>query len=439
MAGELAREASLEEPVHLTLLLQVRGPQLLVVDRTERRERLRPAHVDPERHSGRSLHEPADGPAEPGGNVDPVRDADDRVAGQVLPGLGSSPRVELADGIRSRRVAEHEGRHVEGRVRVVGVAAAELEQLCRLHVRRAEPSVQRPRDELAPEDLVAGGDRRVDREDGVAPHPPKRLAGGEPRLGSHELAGPLDEQEGRVPLVQMPDRRLDAERTQGANAADAEDQLLAEAHLPPADVQDVGDRPIRWIIGRNVRVEEEDRSPPDLRHPYRGVHGAVGDLHAHLERRPVACAGATHRQLGGIEIGLGVLLVPIGVDLLTEVAAAVEEADADERERGIRRRLAVVARQDAEPTRVELHRLVDAELGAEVGDRTGQGALRRARVPGVRAVGHVPAELVEEPAGVDHEILVGCQLRPACLIGVAEDGDRVAVARPGADVDAAEQ
>ena len=376
VAGELPRQAPFEEPVHLTLLLQVRGPQLRVVDRPERRERLRPSHVDSQRHAGRALHQPAHGPAEPGGNVDAVRDADDRVAGKVLPGLGGRPRVELADGIRPRGVAEHEGGHVEGRVRVVGVAATELEQFSRLHVRRAEPLVERARDELAPEDLVAGRHRRVDGEDRVAPHPPKRLAGGEPRLGRDELARPFNEQEGRVALVQMPDRRLDAERTEGADPADAEDQLLAEAHLASADVEDVGDRSIRRIVGRDVGVEEQDRRPSDLRHPHRGMHHPVGDLHAHLERRPVAGAGATHRQLRRIEIRLGMLLVAIGVDLLAEVAPAIEEADAHERNRGIRCGLAVVAGQDAEAARVELHRFVDAELGAEVGDRAGQ---RRAR------------------------------------------------------------
>ena len=71
------------------------------------------------------------------------------------------------------------------------------------------------------------------------------------------------------------------------------------------------------------------------------------------------------------------LLVAIGVDLLAEVAATVEEADADERQRRVGCRLAVVAGQDAEAAGVDLHRLVDAVLGAEVGDRPGQAALRR--------------------------------------------------------------
>ena len=135
----------------------------------------------------------------------------------------------------------------------------------------------------------------------------------------------------------------------------------------------------RRVVGGDVGVEQQDRHAADLRHPHRRVHLAVGELDAHLERRAVAAARASQRQLVRVEVGLGVLLVPIGVDLLAEVAAPVEEADADERQRRVRRRLAVVAGQDAEAAGVDLHRLVDAELGAEVGDRAGQRALRSER------------------------------------------------------------
>ena len=97
---------------------------------------------------------------------------------------------------------------------------------------------------------------------------------------------------------------------------------------------------------------------------------------AHLERGAVQSARPLQRELGRVEVGLRVLLVPIGVDLLTEVAAPVEEADADEGQPRIGRGLAVVAGKDAETAGVDLHRLVDAVLGAEVGDRTRQRTLR---------------------------------------------------------------
>ena len=102
---------------------------------------------------------------------------------RLLPGLGGGPGVELRHGVRVARMAQHEGGHVERRVRLVGVAAAELEQLVGLHARGGEPRLQRGRDEVTREHLVAGRHGRVDREDGVATDATERLAGSEARIG----------------------------------------------------------------------------------------------------------------------------------------------------------------------------------------------------------------------------------------------------------------
>ena len=61
-------------------------------------------------------------------------------------------------------------------------------------------------------------------------------------------------------------------------------------------------------------------------------------------------------------------LAALLVEALPEVAAAVEQADADERHAELGGGLQVVAGEDAEPAGVDRQRLVDAELHAEVGD-----------------------------------------------------------------------
>ena len=64
--------------------------------------------------------------------------------------------------------------------------------------------------------------------------------------------------------------------------------------------------------------------------------------------------------------GLPVLLLaPGGVDALSKVAAAVEEPDADHRQRLVARLPEEVAGEDAETARVDREGGVDAELGAE--------------------------------------------------------------------------
>ena len=66
-----------------------------------------------------------------------------------------------------------------------------------------------------------------------------------------------------------------------------------------------------------------------------------------------------------------------------EVAAAVEQPDADERHAELGRRLQVVAGKDAEPAAVDRQRLLDPELHREVGDA---GALVRRRAVSLHQV-----------------------------------------------------
>ena len=85
----------------------------------------------------------------------------------------------------------------------------------------------------------------------------------------------------------------------------------------------------------------------------------------------VGADGGLHRQL--VDVGLEVLFVlpAVLVEALAEVALAVEEADADERDAEVGGALDVVAGEDAEAAGVDRQRLVQAELGGEVGDRAG--------------------------------------------------------------------
>ncbi len=369
VTGELTCQAGLEEGDHLALLLPMGAPQLTVVDLPQVGERLGSVEIDPHRHPGGRLDEPAHRPAQPGRDVDAVGDGLDRVPGEALPGFRRGAGVELRYGVCGARVAQNEGGHVERRVRRVGVTAAELHDLGGVAAGVPEPAAQGRLDHVALEDLVAGRNGRVNGEDRVGPDATERLGPRQPGLRGDELPRPLEQKERGVALVEVPHRRRDVERPQRPHATDPEHQLLVQAHLAPADVEDVRDRPVRPVVGGDVGVEQEDGHPSDLGHPNGGVNLPVEDLDGDLQRSPAAASGASQRQLSRVEIWLRVLLVAIGVDLLSEVPAAVEEPDADERKPGVRRGLAVVAGEDAEAAGVELHRLVDAVLGTEVGDR----------------------------------------------------------------------
>jgi hypothetical protein len=130
-----------------------------------------------------------------------------------------------------------------------------------------------------------------------------------------------------------------------------------------------------------------------------------------------------------------VLLVPVGVDGLTEVALAVEQPDADERECHVAGRLHVVAREDAEAARIDAERFVDPVLGAEVGDLAVDLVAVLALEPMTRAVGHVPVEGGEDVLVFREELLVLEESAP--IRRAADDRDRVAVPVPGRPVDQA--
>ena len=90
--------------------------------------------------------------------------------------------------------------------------------------------------------------------------------------------------------------------------------------------------------------------------------------------RAVGLAQQRQRQAVGVEDGVLLLLPAVERERLTEVAGPVEQADADDRDAEVGRRLQVVAGEDAEAAGVLRQHLGDAELRREVRDR-----LRRVR------------------------------------------------------------
>ena len=293
-----------------------------------------------------------------------------------------------------------------------------------------------PPDEVRVEPLVARRDRGVDREHRVAtgPRSTRRRA---VRPGRDELPRALGEQERGVALVEVPDRGREVELAQRPDAADAEDELLVEAHLAAADVQDVGDRAVRVVVVGDVGVEQQDRHPADLGDPDGGVQVAAGERHADGERLAQPVERPQDRQPRELVVRVRVLLVAVRVDRLAEVALAVHQPHADERQGHVRGGLHVVAGEDAEAAGVDPEALVEAVLGAEVRDRALELVAVAAGEPVVRAVRHVGVELAQDLLVVGHERRVVEELVPGDR--TRQDGDRVAVAGPGAGVDPAEQ
>ena len=87
---------------------------------------------------------------------------------------------------------------------------------------------------------------------------------------------------------------------------------------------------------------------------------------------PSRLAQQRDRQAVGVEHRVGLLLPALAGERLAEVAVAVEQADADQGDAEVARRLEVVTREDPEPAGVLRQHRGDAVLRREVGDRLGQ-------------------------------------------------------------------
>ncbi len=156
---------------------------------------------------------------------------------------------------------------------------------------------------------------------------------------------------------------------------------------------------------------------------------AARQRHADQERLAVAAAvSGIERQVEEVVLGIAFLLPAVDVEVLAEVAFAIHQADADQRQAEVAGALEVVAGEHAEAAGVDRHAFVHAELGREVGDAIALGERRRDRAglsplvargvgllkPGVG--GEVRIEAVLDAVQVGEEAVVVCELFEPILV-----------------------
>ena len=158
-------------------------------------------------------------------------------------------------------------------------------------------------------------------------------------------------------------------RPQRTDAADAEQQLLAQPVLAGAAVEPVGHAAEVVGVLLDVGVEQQQRHPSDVGDPDPGHQlGVVVEGDPHHGPGPVRLVEERERELVGVEDRVGLLLPALAGQRLLEVAHPVEQADADQRDAEVGGRLEVVAGEDAEAAGVLREHGGDAELRREVRD-----------------------------------------------------------------------
>ena len=91
------------------------------------------------------------------------------------------------------------------------------------------------------------------------------------------FSDPLQHGERGMALVQMKDGIILAQSPQYPCPADSQDNLLAQAHLPVAGVEPVGDDPVLRFVGLAGGIYQIELGPSHLNHPDLKCEGRVHD------------------------------------------------------------------------------------------------------------------------------------------------------------------
>ena len=334
--------------------------------------------------------------------------------------------VQLRHPVRALAEPQSHHRHVEsaGRTALV-VLGAEREHVVGGHGRQ----------QLGRE--VLGDERRLEAVD---PRGDGRM-GGEHRPGAHDLkrfpegqsdgdqvVDPFQPEEARMPLVgveHLGRRGVGelGEELEGADAADAQQQLLQQAMLSPAAVETVGDRSEVVVVLGDVGVEQEQLDAPDRHLPDTGVEdAAAGQRECDVRGGTVRVAQHAQRQAVGVQHRIGLLLPAVRRDRLGEVSGPVEQADADDGHAEVRCALEMVPGQDAETSGVLGQCRSDPELRREVADRPWR-ARRQGLVP-ARFV-QVGMEVAEHLVDATDVVAVAGEFIQSRRLDLAQQSDRI--------------
>ena len=228
-------------------------------------------------------------------------------------------------------------------------------------------------------------------------------------------------------FVEVIDAGIDAEGADRFDAADAEHELLANAGPLVAAVEARGELAVLRAVAVDVAIEQVQVHAADVHQPDLGHQHAVAGFDRDRDRFAVGADGRLHRQILDASVEILFLLIAVPVEVLTEIALIVEQADGHERHRQAARAFDVVAGEHAEAAGVDRHRFVDAELGGEIGDRGGAEDAGFAGAPGVVGIGEIflePAMGLVDAGVEDH---LGGPIRDLLGRHLRQEHDRIVV------------
>ena len=265
-AAALPADAAADKRQEQVLQGVMRFPQLAGVDLVNRLPHVGLAHaVHP---VGREIAvvELLHLPGQPALNVHAVGDVSDGdflfhpPRPEVRPHPPRHVPVQAAHGVGAARELQSQHGHAESLVFVLRLDAAQAHQL---FGGDSQLVAQRPKvlfDQVAIEAVVAGGHGRVRGEDGVLRH----VAQGDVEAHAvvfHPLADGFQRGETAMPFVEMVHAGRDAQRPQGADAAHAGHQFLADARAVVAAIEPGRQFAIFGTVAGYVAVQQVQVAP----------------------------------------------------------------------------------------------------------------------------------------------------------------------------------
>src|SRR5271165_7361366 len=151
-----------------------------------------------------------------------------------------------------------------------------------------------------------------------------------------------------MPFVHVINGGMKPQRLQGAISADAEHDLLQDAHLPIAAIKLIGDMAmVRMRVERNVGIQQVERNASDVRPPYLRVNHASGEVHFHHHRLAARTNRNPHRKIVEVVVNMRFLLPSRLAKVLAEISLLIKQSDTHQRNAKITGRLEMVTCQYA--------------------------------------------------------------------------------------------
>ena len=168
-----------------------------------------------------------------------------------------------------------------------------------------------------------------------------------------------------VPFIHVVDRGLQADRLQGAVAADPQQDLLPDSHLAVSAVQLVGDAAVfrSRVVGECWYPAGTEGTRPTCTLQTCACTGCPARSTSTITGLPSGPMSHADRQIVKIVVHVRFLL-PAGLaEILAEVSLLVEQSDAHQWHAQVAGRLQMIAGQNAETAGENREALGQSELG----------------------------------------------------------------------------